>query len=162
MRFADQLTGAIALPRDAALRGALRHLALIRSEAPALRFVTRLPAPQPAAAAAPPPAPELPPPPTHLLLGDRALRLPRGESYLQRVDGSGWRIATRAAAAPACCTFDHDGEACWLQPGAGERLRLDEVPVSGRVRIGSGARLCLADGRELLFVTEVAADGNGA
>jgi hypothetical protein len=163
LRFAAQFAGAIALPPDAALRGALLHLALIRSEAPALRFVTRLPAPAPVAVPPSAPALQLPPAPTHLLLGDRALRLPPGESYLHRMDGSNWRIATCPPAGdPACCTFAHDGETCWLLARTGDRLRLDEVPVHGRVRIDSGARLRLADGRELLFVTEVAADGNGA
>jgi hypothetical protein len=166
-RFTAHLQGARVLDRAAGIRGALAQVALVRSEERALRFVTRLPAPgqdpgeaKVRAGAAPPVAVRpVTPPGTHLLDGDRALRLAHERQYLHRTP-EGWRLGA-AGAGSACCI--HRGQDGWIaEASEGMRLRVDGRDATGPVRLATGSRLAPDGAAELRLIAETAASDDGA
>lgn len=175
-RLAERVPDALCLDEDAVIRGALMHAERVRSEAPALRFVTRLPAAAigtgtgavptaaprftPGKTATPASAPVSPPAATHLVCGVQALRLAGNRLWLGGNDGDGWTLSREAAAA-ACCMLDREGAHWYVTPSAGVLLRVDGLPAPSRVRVQAGTRLGVEDDA-LLFVAEVTADGDAA
>lgn len=165
-RFAERVPEARALADDAAIRGALRHAALVRSEERALRFVTRLPAEVAAASvrvptpANPPATRAVAPAPTHLVSGGRALRLDTGTLYLLGNGEEGWELS-RIASSVSRCRLEQDGTDWYACAVPGVLLRIDGLPAPGRVRVAAGTRLGI-ESDALVFVTEVAADVDGA
>ena len=160
------------LEEQAAIRGCLRHEALIGSNDTTLRFVTRLPASeaspdgngQPAdkldAPPAPPPLLASPVLPSHLVIGGRALRLRPGSLYLCH-DRDGWTLSQHMPQTYAG-TLRWDGSRWLLVPAPGTMLRLDGVPVSAPLPVQAGQHLQPDDGDDTLrLVAESAVDDDG-
>ena len=175
-RLAERVPDAHCLDEDAVIRGALAHAERVRSEAPALRFVTRLPAAADVAGgasvaaaaprftldktAAPATAPASPPVATHLISGLQALRLTGERLWLAGNAEDGWTLS-RAASATARCVLDRADGQWHVSPSPGVLLRIDGLPAPSRVRVQAGTRLGVEDDA-LLFVAEVTADGDAA
>jgi hypothetical protein len=143
--FTAHFPGSTALPASAIAEACTLHLALIRSEDQALRFVTRLPArsgPRPAvvSAAPSPTAPALATLPSHLVTAARAYRLDSGVLHLVHSDGSGWQ-AMREAIATRACTVRGEDDGCWLEPMPRVRLLCNDRPVSAAMRVFAGDRI---------------------
>jgi hypothetical protein len=98
--------------------------------------------------------------PTHLVSGGRALRLDTGTLYLLGNDEEGWALSRNATAASRC-RLELDGTDWYACAAPGVLLRIDGLPAPGRVRVGAGTHLGI-ESEALVFVTEVAADGDGA
>lgn len=171
-RFAERVPEAHCLAEDAALRGALDNAARVRSEERALRFVTRLPAgtainaapPAPTVAATEVPAAQTatprPRPATHLVAGSQALRLQGARLRLAGNAAEGWRLS-RDQPREWLCELEYMDGSWHASPAAGVLLRIDGLPVPGRVKVMAGTRLGVEDDT-LVFVAEVAADGDAA
>jgi hypothetical protein len=98
--------------------------------------------------------------PTHLVSGSSALRLDSGTLYLLGNDEEGWALS-RSTSAASRCRLEQDGTDWYACAAPGVLLRIDGLPAPGRVRVGAGTHLGI-ESEALVFVTEVAAGGNGA
>lgn len=171
-RLVDRLADAVVLDADAVTRGCTAQLGAIRSDAAALRFVTRLAAPalrrhgEPATT--PPPAPartpgELPGAgaPTHVVTGRRAYAL-HGASLFLEARGDTCVLVPVVPAEPLC-SFTRDDGGWWLSPAGGERIELDGMLVRRTTRLAAGQRISLPGRRaELWLVEEIRGPGDGA
>ena len=164
------------LDPEAAIRGCLRHEALICSDDEALRFVTRLPAHGKTSGSADPggehsdavheapddaPSVATPAVPSHLVIGERALRLEPGSLYLHR-DRNGWTLSRRMPHTFAG-TLRWEGSEWVLAPVSGATLRLDGRPVRSPSPIRAGQHLQPDSGDEVLqLVAESTIGSDGA
>lgn len=163
------------LEETAVIHGCLKHAALICSEEPTLRFVTRLPANADMAPAvdtrsadaggtsgdshhATRPATSMVP--SHLVVGARAVRLEPGSLYLYR-NLAGWALS-RQVPETFAGTLTWDGAGWLLIPARENGLRLDGQPVQTPQLLCAGQQLqpeAGADTLRLVAESPVGDDG---